>query len=382
MKMKKYFYIKRFLLFSLLSLSLAFSSSAEIIYYTVTGAASGPSVISNIQNVSITIGTGQTSNTATITSVSVANTIIIPNGNTASNASDGPAASNCMVVLTNSTTVTASVGVSGSTEVCNASVITFSSGVNSIQSGVITVSSGGSSTATLGTSVGANAFVILLGATSANFSVYNSSMINVVLTNPTTVTANVPSGSDPVAVGWMVADLGAGVVSSIQTVSQTISQSGTSIVVNNVISTPVVSTSTVFINDGALNTVSSGSSHISALAYADSLVSNNVVTGVCLGVATNTVVSYYTLVSFNPVILAGPIQRGILYHSNSASDTVNIGAVNTKKTALNILGNTNGVTNNDNAIRNNLTLTSSSVLTATMGAAGTGGVGWEVWPFN
>ena len=124
--------------------------------------------IKSIQKVAITIASGSTSNTATISSVTTSNAILLFNGNTTTQTTDYSSGT-ARIELTNGTTVTAYRGASNSdTVTIYGTVIEFNTGyLNSVQSGTVALStSQTTNTATIST-VGANAFVIWLGTAMA-----------------------------------------------------------------------------------------------------------------------------------------------------------------------------------------------------------------------
>jgi len=169
------------------------------------------SIVKNIQYGSISIGSGNTSNTATITSVDTSNSLIFWLGsyNTSATTNQDMIAN---VALTNATTVTATRS-HGGTNTCVARfvVIEFIPGVlTSVQRGTITIASGSTSNTATITSVSENvAFFNCLGYRSTNSSAerIDSAFATVDLTAATTVTATrgVNDSFDTI-VGYQVAE--------------------------------------------------------------------------------------------------------------------------------------------------------------------------------
>jgi hypothetical protein len=129
-----------------------------------------PSIIRSIQRGTIAISSGASSNTATITAVTTANTMLLYNGNSSDDASgDNPSRAQARITLTNSTTITATRGATtNNIPAVNYSAVEFFPGiVNSIQRGTITIADGDTDQAATITSVNtAKAEVFFLGQSS------------------------------------------------------------------------------------------------------------------------------------------------------------------------------------------------------------------------
>ena len=347
--------------------------------FSAIGAHTGGSVISNIQNISITVA-GAGSNTATITSVDTTKTIILMQGFTT------PSISNSFyqgiiprLSLTNATTVTATGGRSDATFTVNAVVITFASGVNSIQKGTISIASGTSATATI-SAVGANAFVIWLGSNvngaGGSDPIFNA-YTNVVLTNSTTVTANISGIDSTVVVGYIVADLGSTIVNTVQPVLHTTSGADTANSETDTI-TSVTTGNTILVYNGA----SVGNSNPSNVIWDTTLTNATTVTltrGGTTGVATNTA---YTVVQLAAGALNGSVQRGAITYSSAASGTSTISSVTTSKSFVNFTGFHTTGTTNPSICLSSLTLTNATTVTGNLNTSGTGATQWEVVQFN
>lgn len=107
---------------------------------------------SSVQQVSIALSAAQTSNTATITSVNTASTMLFFNGNSASSATSIQVLP--WLQLTNGTTVTASRGVATGTAAANCCVCEFKTAhINSVNRGSIVIGTGASSNTTTFTAV-------------------------------------------------------------------------------------------------------------------------------------------------------------------------------------------------------------------------------------
>ncbi len=186
------------------------------------------SIIKSIQYGTIAIGSGAASNTATISSVDTANSLIFWNGshNVSATTNENLIGS---VALTNSTTVTANRYGTGA-NTCNVRfvVIEFISGVlTSVQRGTITIASGSTSnTATITSVTEGVAFFNCLGFRSANASTEraDSVLATVNLTTATEVTATrATNDSNDMIVGYQVAEFSTNYIYSTAKVSATMS---------------------------------------------------------------------------------------------------------------------------------------------------------------
>ncbi|MGE3278034.1 MAG: hypothetical protein AB7O67_23225 [Vicinamibacterales bacterium] len=177
-----------------------------------------PSVIKSIQRGTITLTAAQSSNTATLsTSVTTANALAVFGGFTADTAVGFTNASTqklfIQVVLTDSTTVTASRNAAATTDsvVVPYQVIEFYRFAlrQDVQRGVITLSGATSATATITSVTTAKALLVGAGWTKADATGENSGRIlpNLVLTNSTTVTvATTASATAALTIPWQVAE--------------------------------------------------------------------------------------------------------------------------------------------------------------------------------
>jgi hypothetical protein len=159
---------------------------------TVGGVAGSYTGIKSIQYGSISLSTSVTSNTATISSVTTANAVVIPMGFYLSIADVPWEYEYPTFTLTNSTTVTATIGaVPTATITANFMVLEFAN-LKSNQSGTINLNSVTSNTAAISSVTTANAMLFVRGCTemaSNTFSPEGQYMPITTLTNSTTVTA-------------------------------------------------------------------------------------------------------------------------------------------------------------------------------------------------
>ena len=162
------------------------------------------SVIKSIQRGTISIGTGQSSNTATITAVDTNNAYVEFGGfggDVGQLASSGLNKGPVTLYLTNSTTVTAQRDTTGTTDAVTVpyQVIEYYPGfLKSVQRGTITLAGVASNTATITSVDTAKSYVIFGGWRRDETSAYTANAQSrwwpwLVLTNGTTVTANFTS---------------------------------------------------------------------------------------------------------------------------------------------------------------------------------------------
>ena len=152
------------------------------------------SLIRSIQRATITIAGGSTSNTATITSVDVTNSVLRYLGTEIAGADTTPDIVACRVAFTNATTITATVNTVGAgNRIVSFEVIEYWPGVlRSVQRGTVTTTGSSTGTATITSVTTTKATLDFLGFTTtyAGGTLVGHALADVVLTNATTVTAN------------------------------------------------------------------------------------------------------------------------------------------------------------------------------------------------
>lgn len=335
------------------------------------------SVITSIQKVSIAMASGDTSKTATISSVTTTNTILIFNGLTTDSiaAPNDESQATARVELTDATTVTAYKGVAGQSVTINCTVVEFASGVNSIQAGTIVVAASTTSNTATISSVGSNAFVLYLGETSdTNIAGYTPGHGGLELTNSTTVTAYALSAGRALTMGYMVVDLDSTIISSVQKRSVTNATSSTSY--TDTISSVNTSYTLLFYN-GFMYTVAiakASAAHRIALTNSTTVTLNR-----NSGSDSNSRTIYYTAVEFQSAILNSAVQRGNIT-GTAVSRTATITTVNTALAALNY-GGFSASTNSDSTTVPRLDLTNATTVTSTLNSSGPHNSNWEVIEF-
>lgn len=298
------------------------------------GGAAVNSVIKSIQQVSVTIGNAATSNTATITSVTTSNCIVLFEGATytgTGGTTDVPSAS-CYVELTNSTTVTATRKGSSNSITAYCTVIEFVSGfLTSNQAGTISYT-GTSSTATI-TSVDTTKAVCFYLGSSANGSGGDQYLNSVELTNATTVTARNGSGGGVAkTLSYQVVEISALYLNSVQKLA-------ISAGANTQLDTTITSVNTAnsFISYQGINTARSSfdnSFYNVKLTSATNVQINNGGNSANVNNAT----LYCTVVELKTGVISS-IQRNTSdITTSSATTDATITSVNTAKTVSNRLG--------------------------------------------
>jgi hypothetical protein len=283
-------------------------------------------VIRSIQQVSISLASGVTSNTASISSVTPGNCMLIFQGNTANIGTvTRPDSASPRVELTNSTTVTATRGASHS-DTCTAKavVVEFASGamVSATQAGTISLNGVTSNTATIAP-VSANAFVLFLGVTSATTNIHFGAVASGVrLTNSTTVTAFTGAASANLTIGYMVVDLPSTIIASVQPRSFT--DATKEIAYIDRISNVAMANAMVLHNG---MTVAAAGDEGESMNHILELVCNDAIfllrgKGGNISSASRTI--YYTVVEFQPEVLNGAVQRG---YNGTGSSPYNAGTV-------------------------------------------------------
>ncbi len=340
-----------------------------------TGGAT--SIIVSITPISITIASGSTSNTQTITAVNTSNAALFYQGQTNS-ANDTNTNAWAHLVLTNGTTVTATRNASTTTTVTvKGTVVEFTSAaIQSIQAGTITMTAVGSNTATISSVTTANSICIFLGqtATSNNTTLTNASS-GVVLTNATTVTANRGNTAGNATVSFMIVEFKAAVLNNIQPFAKTLTTSSLS---DTQTITSVNTANTLLVWGGDYSQVSAV---ISAL-YEVVLTNSTTLTFTRTGTSSTTKTINVTVLEFASSIL-NSMQRGTTSNA-STSATATITAVNTAKAFSNYVGfNTNAAANNYIETNSTVELTNSTTVTSRKASAGTSTsiTSWEVPEF-
>lgn len=338
-----------------------------------------------VQQFSITIGSGQTSATATINAVG--SLAFIMNGGLAPSATSNSASAQCVLALTNNTTITATRNTATTdTVVVTGSIVDATSNlVKSVQYGTVSIAAGTggvSGTASISAITNASAAIHLLGITNSSTSFAADSSYAALSLSGTTVTATRAVGlaGSALVVGFVVVEFqGAVLNQNVQQVSAVESGTATSI--------PVTITSVV---PGNAMTFYSG--------YSISGVNTNQGEGMMAGSLTNattftavvntgifvTKTFNVSIVELLPGILNSAVQRGTITLSGTTTGSTTISSVNTSASALSWINNINNLAGTSFA----QTTCAASLSTATTATAqkNSGSVvatgRFEVWEFR
>lgn len=367
--------------FPILPTSIFTTCGSQALYGV--GGGGGGSIIQSIQAGTILMAGGVGSNTYTLpTAVVMANAAIIWNGVQTSGASSSTWGRNmCRLSLTGTTTVTANRDQSASDSLTVAfTVVEFVSGVvNSIQPGTIPITAGNTSnTGSLSPSVGANAFVLYVGASTANGGLsYGGSQVGVQLTSSSLVTATL-SGTytSTVTVGYIVVDLTSSAVQSVQQRAAPNSSAATNF--TDTISAVTMGQTLLFPAGDDTTTVISNNTGF--CGWTMQLTGTSTVTFNRTGSGATAQTIYYTAVQFAAAAVAS-VQRGTIALVSAASNTAPISSVVQAKSFVN---NCCFLANNAaaNVCLGTLTLTNATTVTCAVNAAGTVTYSYEVISFN
>jgi hypothetical protein len=334
-----------------------------------------------VQQVSITIGNGATSNTATITAVG-AGAFIIWQGQTTTDSTTAASAF-ARIELTNSTTVTATRNTSSTdTVTINALVVDGDTTnlVKSVQSGTVSIASGSTSgTASISAVTNANTAIFYLGTSTAAAANLTRDMCNVSLSG-TTVTAARNASNGACVVGFCVVEFqSAALASSTQNVTITSTASGTSFATTI---TSVTTANAMIAYGGMLNGVNTGDERKDF--YRLSLASSTSVQMDCnTAPAGTSVIAKCVVIEFASGILAQSVQRSTISLSAATSNTATITSATAAQTACNWLGNSSDQSTfglNDSICR--ITQTNDTTLTMNVNTSGSPVGSYEVITFN
>lgn len=291
--------------------------------------------IASIQNIDITIPTGSTSATATITSVTTSRTALFFHGFTTTNTSTTYREIFPRVELTNSTTITAFRDTSSATNTVTvrAQVVEFTtSAVSSVQHGTVTIAASTTSgTATISSVTTSRAAVFLLGNTvSTTTSAAGTALAAVDLTSATVVTATRASSSTAVlTVGYCVVEFASGVTNSIQ--QRSVTQTTTATTISDTI-TSVNTGRTLLVYNGATSTTSAYGPN---WMYRAELTSATNVTLTRTGTTTTSRTVRYTAIEFASGVVSS-LQRGTVSVASATSANSTITSVQTDRSVLNM----------------------------------------------
>jgi hypothetical protein len=338
-----------------------------------------------VQQFSITIASGQTTGTATITSVGSGAFILF--GGMNPSVSNDPAESFARVTLTNSTTITATrnTGTTGTIVVTGCIVDGDTTNlIKSVQYGSVTISSGNSSgTASISTVTNANTAIHLLGWSSTNAS-YSGVNENPILSlSGATVTATRQGTGTAITVSFVAIEFqgSALTTNAVQNIAATSSSSVTSY------------TASLGSNVVLANAISiyAGSNIATVTTIPAQIKQYGALTGVgTVTVNVNTAVAdaktyRCSIVEFASGVLAASVQRGTTTLTGVVSNTSTLSpSLTVAQSAISWLGNTSSdsVSETADIVEGAVALTNSTTVTVTKHTSTLNITGsWEVAEF-
>lgn len=356
-------------------------TSFPVTFWSTTATPPTTGYVNSVQQVSITLGAGVISNTATVTAAIGTFFLIFQGVTTSATTNNGSAQ---VRVSISGTTVTATRA--NSTQgacVVNCLVVDATSNlVKTVQFGTIAITSGTSGTATLGTAVTtANAVVHLLGH-SSGLTTFNMGRNHptLVLTNTTTVTSTVRTLTTNSTASFVVIEFQA---TALNQAKQAFSKSWT----NSAVSSTQAITS-VNVNNTMLFSAGwdNNQNETNATDEQRITLTNGTTVTTTTGVANGdaAIVVNFSVVEFVSGVLAQNAQRGSITLAASTSNTATITSAATSKTICNWLGYSTATT----AVTTHATLlpsiiqTNATTITANLNSSGSIVASYEALTFN
>lgn len=294
------------------------------------GGTAATAYVNSVQQVSITIASGSTSNTATITAVGALAYIVGQGENPSQSSTSSYKSIFSSVTLTNSTTVTASRNSSNTDSVVIKCAVVDATSllVSSVQFGTVTLASATSNTATISSVTTSLSAVFLLGFTTSQ-TAYSKGKCDIVLTNATTVTATAAASSSLVA-SFCVVQFQNAAIKSIQSVRSTFT---TTTNAANTTTITSVTTANTMLAWGGMST----SSNSPILLETTAVLTNSTTLTFTRGSASSaTFTVAVTVIEFNSGVMS--VQRSTITLNNVTSNTATITLVTTTKTVVSNLG--------------------------------------------
>lgn len=337
-------------------------------------------IIKSVQQFSIVLDSGQTSDTATITDVVTANSYIHWGGEVCAVTTAGANRAFADVTLTNTTTVTATRGSSTEAVTVYGTVVEFKVGIiQSIQQGQITIGSGSTSnTATINSVTTNNAFVHFNGqdgTSAAGTPEYICG--HFVLTNATTVTFTRASSTTSTPAGrFVVVEFVSGILNS-NAQPFSISLTGAS---NTATITSVTTGASMVIWGGHTD---SATTAIYGTGWPRATLTDATTVTATRNAVSNTTVLKGTVIEFKPAYIKS-INRGNIALTGVNTNTATITAVNTSKSIASYLGySTTDATEVFQENYNSIVLTNTTTVTASNNTATTTlTASYEIVEFN
>lgn len=336
--------------------------------------------INSVQHVVITIASGASTGTASISAITGTAFLVFQGNSTTATTSNADAF--CRVSLSG-TTVTATRGGTGAntcTVHCDV-VDATSSLVKSVQMGSLTTTTA-SATTTITAVTNANTAVHILGTSQTLASYhYDLNTMRLSLSGTTLTATNINGASGTTIVGWLVLEFqGAALNQAVQTFAKAWTNT-TGSTTQALTSVNVANAMVFFAGGGSTNGDTAADEQPEVF-----LTSGTTATVSCGNASSgNAQIADFSVVEFVSGVLSQTAQRGTIALTGASSNTATLTSAATANTLLNMTGwkSSASAVTTAATIRPTLTLTSSTVATAsTASSATTTTVGYEALTFT
>lgn len=342
-------------------------------------------IISQVIAFAISLGSGVTSNTATIATVDTTLSAIMWGGSTYNGGNVDSKTYLGRAVLTNATTVTATRGAGTNTLVVYGTVVEFDASViTSLEQNTVTIAAGTTSgTTTLGTTIADTSKAVLFyhgnetaGTLTTNAA--STSQCALDLTNSTTVTAvrDTSDANRSVTASFTVIEFDSSFISSVEKRSVTLTSANTS----DTDTITSVDTSRSFL---VWNGFTSNNNTSSNAYYNITLTGATQVTLARSGTATGTRTIKYTVVQLQSGILDS-VEQNTTAVNSVTSNTTTITSVDTSRSYINFQGFTTSAGTQFNTVFHAEVLTNATTVTVSRATASTVNAtgAWSVLQFG
>lgn len=336
-----------------------------------------------VQQVTITIANGATTGTATINAVGSGAFIVYQGENPTDTANVND--SMCRVEITNSTTITATRGATGSSQSVTVNAVIIDGDttnlIKTVQYGTIAMTTAQTSnTATLGTAVtDGNTANLYLGASVVTSSTSWSNNQCVITRSGTTVTATKQFSGTAVTAGYCIVEFQSGALAqTTQVVDNSATPSNQASRTSTI--TSADTNNTILFYGGMYGNGSASSNTTRQTGEQTNATTLTFKTNGNSSVALRFVC---TAVTFASGVLAQNVQRGRINLAAATSNTATITSASTTNGFINYVGNTASPTAMSPATQlGKITQTNATTVTATFNTSSTGDFSWESAVFS
>lgn len=331
-----------------------------------------------IQQASVTIISGATSGTASITQVGTG-AFPVWQGEITNDSADVVSALGYVQLLNNTTVQAVRSTSSTNTITINVAVVDGDTTnlIKTVQSGITTIATGNvSATSSISTVTNAHAAIFYLGEDTTGTTLTRA--CSSVTLSGTTVTASRNIGNLATTVSWVVVEFqGAALNSSIQNVTLSSAVSGTTFSSSI---TSVNTNNTMLAHGGSQGPGTTGAKEFPYIKLNNSTTVQSVYNTAPAALSN---IARCSVIEFVSGILAQSVQRNTITLSSAINNTASITSSPTTHTLANWLGNnTTDAAINLSIDKFSLTQTSASVLTMSAGTLASGVGSYEVINFN